>query len=409
MKPGLERITGLLDMMARPDEAYPIIHVAGSNGKTSTSRMVMTLIGAHGLSAGLFTSPHLDAVEHRYHVNGFPMTPAEFADAVAEIAPIVDLYEERTGDLVTYFELTAALAFAWFADRAVDVGVVETGLGGRLDATNAAISEVAVVTTIGVEHTSYLGDTIPQIAGEKLAILDEGAVLVTGDLVPEALAVAEARVREQEARWLRLGEEYRVVDPRHVEGGWTLDLEGAFGAYEDLLLRIRGRHQVTNFATAVAAVEALFDRGLDEAGVREAAATVTSPGRMEIVMGDPMVLTDGAHNPQGMEALAAALEEEFPDTRWVAVMGAMADKDVPAMLGHVQGLVGEVHAAAADSPRALDAVAMADLARERLGVDATAHPSVAAAVAAAMGTGNPVLITGSIYVVAEARKALGVA
>lgn len=396
-------------MLARPDEAYPIVHIAGSNGKTSTSRMIMTLIGAHGLAAGLFTSPHLDAVEHRYHLNGFPMTPAEFAAAVSEIAPIVDLYEERTGDLVTYFELTAALAFAWFADRAIDVGVVETGLGGRLDATNAATSAVAVVTTIGLEHTEYLGDTIPQIAGEKLAILDEGAVLVTGDLEPGALEVAEARVREQDARWLRLGEEFRIVDPRRVDGGWAFDLEGAFGAYEDLRLGLRGRHQVTNFATAVAAAEGLFDRSLDEAGVREAAATVTSPGRMEVVEDDPMILTDGAHNPQGMQALAAALREEFPETRWVAVLGAMADKDIPEMLGHLAGLVQEVHAAAADSPRALDADGMAGLVREHLDVDSTAHPSVAAAVAAAMATGDPILITGSIYVVAEARKALGVA
>lgn len=371
--------------------------------------MIMTLVAAHGLGAGLFTSPHLDAVEQRYHLNGFPMTPGEFAEAVADIAPIVDLYEERTGDLVTYFELTAALAFAWFAERAVDVGVVETGLGGRLDATNAATSTVAVITTIGLEHTAYLGDTIPEIAAEKLAILDDQGVLVTGDLDPEALEVAETRVREQNARWLRLGEDYRIVDPGRTEGGWAFDLEGVFGAYEDVRLGLRGRHQVTNFATAVAAVEALFDRALDEAGVREAAATVTSPGRMELVAGDPLILTDGAHNPQGMHALATALREEFPDIRWVAVVGAMADKDVPAMLRHLDGLVQEVHSAAADSPRALEAETMASLARERLGVDATAHASVAAAVAEAMATGDPILITGSIYVVAEARKALGVA
>jgi dihydrofolate synthase/folylpolyglutamate synthase len=409
VKPGLERITGLLDMLARPDESYPIVHVAGTNGKTSTSRMIMSLIGAHGLAAGLFISPHLDAVEHRYHLNGFPMTPAEFAVAVGEIAPIVDLYEERTGDLITYFELTAALAFAWFAERAADVGVVETGLGGRLDATNAATSAVAVVTTIGLEHTQYLGETIPQIAAEKLAILDEGAVLVTGDLVHEALEVAEARARHQGARWLRLEEEYRVLDLRRADDWWYFDLEGAFATYEGVSLRLRGRHQVNNFATAVAAVEGLFDRGLDEAGVREAAATATSPGRMEIVSQDPLILTDGAHNSDGMAALAAALREEFPATRWTAVLGVMSDKDVAAMLGHLGDAIGEAHTAAADSPRARGAEEMADLIRRHLDVPATPHPSVAAAVAAAMATGDPVLITGSIYVVAEARRALGVA
>jgi dihydrofolate synthase/folylpolyglutamate synthase len=408
VKPGLERISGLLDMLARPDAGYPIIHIAGTNGKTSTSRMITTLLAAHGLDAGLFTSPHLDSVEQRYQLNAFPMTADQFAAAITEIAPIVDLFEERTGDLVTYFELTAALAFAWFAESAVDVAVVETGLGGRLDATNAATSAVAVVTNIGLEHTEYLGDNVSAIAAEKLAILDEGAVLVTGDLVPDALTVAGARAQEQGARWLRFGEEFVVQDARAVDRGWEFDLDGAYRDYECLRLRMHGRHQVTNFATAVAAVEAFFDRPLDEAAVQEAAATATSPGRMDILQRDPILLTDGAHNPDGMASLAAGLREEFAGIQWSAVIGAMADKDITTMLSHLRGLVRQVHAAAADSPRALPAVEMAELAHRHLGVPATAHPSVAAAVAAARATGTPVLITGSIYVVGEARHALGV-
>ena len=396
-------------MLARPDTTYPIIHIAGTNGKTSTSRMITTLLAALGLDAGLFTSPHLDSIEQRYQLNSFPMSPAQFAGAMTELAPIVDMYEERTGDLITYFELTTALAFSWFAESAVDVAVVETGLGGRLDATNAATSAVAVVTSIGLEHTEYLGTTVPEIATEKLAILDEGAVLVTGDLVPEASAVAEARVQEQGARWLRFGEEFVVQDASRVDRGWEFDLEGAYRAYEGLRLMMHGRHQVTNFATAVASVEALFDRPLDEAAVQEAAATATSPGRMEILRRDPIVLTDGAHNPDGMASLAAALREEFAGIQWTAVIGAMADKDIAGMLGHLRGLVREVHAAAADSPRALPAGEMAELAQQQLGMPATAHPSVAVAVAAAQATGTPVLVTGSIYVVGEARRALGAA
>jgi dihydrofolate synthase/folylpolyglutamate synthase len=234
-------------------------------------------------------------------------------------------------------------------------------------------------------------------------------VLVTGDLVPEALEVAEARARHQGARWLRLGEEYRVLDLDRADGWWSFDLEGAFATYEGISLRLRGRHQVTNFATAVAAVEGLFDRGLDEAGVREAAATATSPGRMELVSQAPLILTDGAHNPDGMAALAVALREEFPDTGWTAVLGAMIDKDVAAMLGHLDGTITEAHTAAADSARARGAEEMADLVRQHLDIPASPHASVAAAVAAAMATGDPVLITGSIYVVAEARRALGLA
>lgn len=404
----MERIAGLLDLLARPDESYPIIHIAGTNGKTSTSRMIAALVSAHGLDAGLFTSPHLDAVEHRYELSGFPMTPAEFAEAMAMLAPIADLYAERSGDRITYFELTAGLAFLWFADRAVDVAVLETGLGGRWDATNAATSEVAVVTNIDLEHTEYLGDTIAAIAAEKLAILDPGADLVTGDLHPDALAVAADRAREQEARWFRFGEEFRVVAAEPSGRGWRIDLSGIHGEYPDLDLHLHGRHQVTNFAVAVAAVEAFLDRSLDVAAVRETANLVTSPGRMEVLRRDPLLLTDGGHNPAGMAALGAALNEEFAGVRWALVFGAMRDKDVVSMLGALSGRVDAAHVAAAESPRAMPVGELAALVTERLGVPVTGHGSVASAVAAAIDAGGPVLVTGSIYVVGEARRALGV-
>ena len=407
MKPGLERITGLLDMLARPDEAYPIVHIAGTNGKTSTSRMIASLISAHGLSTGLFTSPHLDRVEQRFELSGRPIAAAEFSEAIAILAPIVDMYEERSGDGITYFELTAALAFSWFADRSVDVGVLETGLGGRWDATNAATSEVAVVTNIALEHTEYLGDTIAAIAAEKLAILDTGADLVTGDLHPDALAVAERRVAEQGARWFRLGPEYRPLDAAPSDHGWMFDLSGIRDEYTGLDLRLRGRHQVANFAVAVAAVESLFNRALDEAAVRETAALVTSPGRLEMLGREPWLLTDGAHNPAGMEALAAALGEEFPGVTWTLVFGVMRDKDVPTMLDALRGRVKVAHTAAADSPRAMPAADVAVLVDARLGVPVTSHGSVAEAVAAARRSGEHVLVTGSLYVVGEVRAALG--
>lgn len=396
-------------MLARPDEAYPIVHIAGTNGKTSTSRMIAALVSAHGLSTGLFTSPHLDRVEQRFELSGRVMTPDEFAEAMSLLAPIVDMYEERSGDPITYFELTTALAFAWFADRTVDVGVLETGLGGRWDATNAAISDVAVVTNIALEHTEMLGDTIAAIAAEKLAILDPGADLVTGDLHPDALEVAARRAAEQGGRWFRYGVEYRPIDPVPSGHGFVFDLSGIHDEYQGLDLRMHGRHQVTNFATAVAAVESLFDRPLDEAAVRETASRVTSPGRLEVLATEPFLVTDGAHNPAGMETLTAALEEEFTGVRWTLVFGVMSDKNVVAMLDALAGRAVAAHVAAADSPRALDAERAASLVTERLGIPATPHPSVAAALTAARATGNHVLVTGSIYVVGEARASLGVA
>ncbi len=411
VKPGLERISGLLDLLAGPHTGYPIIHIAGTNGKGSTARIAAALLSAHGLTPGLFTSPHLHHIEERYEVGGVLMTPGEFADAVAEIAPIVELYEDRAGEGVTYFELTTALAFSWFAERAVDVAVVETGLGGRWDASNAADGTVAVVTTIGLEHTEYLGETIAEIAAEKLAILPEAGVLVTGNLGDEATAVAERVVEQQGASWMRMGTELRVVEAEIDDGGWLVTIDGIYATYPEIRLALHGRHQVDNLVVAIGAVESLFGRELDAGAVAEAAATVTSPGRMEVISRDPIVLIDGAHNPPGMAALTSALREEFPGLRWQIVFGAMSDKDVRAMLEMLRPFVSGCHAVAADSTRAMPAGDLAELAADVFGgeVPVTTHDSVAAGVVAAAATGESVMATGSIYVVGEARIGLGLA
>lgn len=387
------------------------MHIAGTNGKTSAARMIAAILSAHGLSAGLFTSPHLHAVEERYEVGGRAMTPGELASAMTDLAPIVELFESRSGEGVTYFELTTALAFAWFAERAVDVGVIETGLGGRLDASNAADATVAVVTGVGLEHTEYLGETIPEIAVEKLAILPESGVLVTGELDPGAEAATRQRVEETRSRWLRYGTDFGVVDATPAVGGWLVTVEGPHGVYPDLHLPLHGRHQVHNLAVAIGAVEALFDRALDATAVTEAAGAVTVPGRMEVLRRHPIVMADGAHNPPGVTALAAALDEEFPSIGWRLVFGVMADKDVGQMLALLAPRATAAHAVAADTPRALPAGDVATLAAAALGAGrpVEAHESVAAAVVAAMATDDPVLITGSIYVVGEARAALGLA
>jgi dihydrofolate synthase/folylpolyglutamate synthase len=407
VKPGLDRIAALLDLLANPDEGYPIIHVAGTNGKTSVTRMAGFLLSSHGITPGTFTSPHLQRIEERYEHGLQAMTPDQFVAGLAELAPIVDMAEERVGEGITYFEITAALAHAWFAERAVGAAVIETGLGGRLDATNAARSDVAVVTTIGLEHTAWLGDTIEEIAGEKLAILDPGAGLVTGDLPEAALEVAQRISTEQGSPWFRWDRDFSVQDVAQADAGWRFDIRSAYGEYDDIELRLRGRHQVTNFAVAVAAVEALFGRALDLGGVREAAALVTTPGRMEIVGRDPFVILDGAHNPHAMVALAGSLRAEFPAITWQVVIGAMQDKDLDSMFEALGDRVAAVHAAAAASGRARPADEVARLATERLGVPAEAHESVAAAVTAAAAGGDPVLVTGSIYVVGEARDSLG--
>ena len=330
--------------MGDPHRSYPAIHIAGSNGKTTTARLAASLLAAHGLKAGLFTSPHLQAVEERFAVAGETMRAAQLGPALEDVLPFAELYEQRTGDGLTYFELTAALAFSWFATQSVDAAVVEVGLGGRLDATNVLDAAVAAVTSISLEHTEYLGDTVAAIAGEKAAILGPGRILVTGRLPEEALEVAGQRVAATGSAWLRLGVDFSVAEAERAVGGWLVDVDGVYRTYPELRLRLLGRHQTANLAVAVAAVEAFFGRALDPAAVAEAAAATRSPGRMEVVGRDPLILLDGAHNPEGSEALAAALAEEFPTTAWAVVFGAMADKDVPEMLRSLAPAAASFHA-----------------------------------------------------------------
>ncbi len=405
--PGLSRIKGLLELMGHPEASYPIIHIAGTNGKTSTSRMATTLLMAHGLTTGTFISPHLQRVEERFHVNGFPLIEEDFVQAVADVAAFADIYEQRSGEALTYFELTAAMAFSWFADQAVATGIIEVGLGGRLDATNAAHAEVAVLTGVGLDHTEYLGSTVEEIATEKLDILEEEAVLVSGPLVPDLVRLANRAAAAKGAKHRHYGEDFRVEGSAPAVGGWTLDIEGVFDRYEDLYLPVHGRHQTINLAVAIASVESLLERGLDEEAVREAVSVVVSPGRMEPVAADPLVLLDGAHNADGFRALGSSLREEFPSHSWVLVFSAMADKDVEGMLEAVESRVTHVIVTSIDSPRAPAAEDLADRVGERMTVPVEAIADNAAALARARevaGSSGAVLVAGSLYLVGAVRS-----
>ncbi|VAW03084.1 Dihydrofolate synthase @ Folylpolyglutamate synthase, partial [hydrothermal vent metagenome] len=263
VQPGLERIVGLLSFMDDPQSTYPSIHIAGTNGKTTVSRMVQQILGAHGLATGGFTSPHLARVEERFAIHGVPLDPHDFADAVADIAWFVVGYERSADTTVTYFEVTAALALSIFATATVDVAVVEVGLGGRLDATNVLDADVSVVTGIGIDHTEFLGNTIAQIAAEKVAIVKDGGTLVTGPLPEDAIDVVARRVSAVDANWIRHGESYSIEEADVAVGGWRTSVTGVFAEYRDLYLPIHGRHQVDNLATAIATSEMFLGRGLD--------------------------------------------------------------------------------------------------------------------------------------------------
>ena len=288
IRPGLAQIQGLLELMGNPHLTYPVIHVTGSKGKSSTAAMITMLAGAHGLSVGTYTSPHLETVQERLSYNGLHATAEEFAQAVDDVRAFDVLVDDDPERRLTYFEFVTAVGFAWFADRAVDLGVIEVGLGGRLDATNVVQSAVAVVASIALEHTSYLGDTLAEIATEKAAILKPGGTLVTGELPPEASAVMEAKAAELGSPHLAHGRDFQLVEEIQAVGGWDISVDGVYEQYEEIHIPIHGRHQLRNAAVAVAATEAMLGRALDPEAVREGFGALTVPGRLEVAGRRPL-------------------------------------------------------------------------------------------------------------------------
>lgn len=409
LQPGLERINDLLEMMGRPDEGYPIIHVAGTNGKTSTSRMATLILVAHGLTTGTYISPHLQKVEERLSVNGRYSTKEEFALAVQDVAAFADLREANGSPPNTYFELTTAAAFAFFADQAVNAVVLEVGLGGRLDATNVVDAEVCVVTSIGVDHTEYLGSDIPTIAGEKLAIAGPNSILVTGPLPDEAMQVANERSRDLGIQHRRYGSDHKVAEAERGVGGWLVTIDGAEDTYEDVFLPLHGRYQLSNLSTAVAAAEAMLGDKLDADALRSAASAMTMPGRLERVGSNPLVMIDGAHNADGVTTVFESLREEFPSTRWQLVLGVMGDKNVELMVERLAPLVDGIVATSVNEKRAVPSAELAERVAPLVDVPVLVAETPEYAVDMARAEAGPegaVLVAGSLYLVGEVRELL---
>lgn len=413
VKPGLERIVALLEFMGDPQNAYPTIHIAGTNGKTTLSRMVQQILGAHGLATAGFTSPHLDTVEERFTLHGVTIDSRDFTDAVADIAWFVEAYEQQADTTTTYFEVTAALAFSIFATAAVDVAVIEVGLGGRLDATNVLNAAVSVITGIDIDHTEFLGSTIDEIATEKVAIVGDGGTLVTGILPTDAERVIARRVDDTGANWIRTNEDFAVVEADVAVGGWQCSIDGVFGRYDDLYLPIHGRHQVDHLATAIATSEMFLGRELDHDVLAFAVGSISAPGRLEVVGRRPLVIVDGAHNTQGFTGLAETLLTEFPALQWQLVLGVRGERDVAELVAPLRGLVASVFATAPQDIGAIRAEAVADAAGESLQVPVATFPDVLEAVRSATesaGEDGGVVVAGSLYLIGEVRgeyEALG--
>jgi dihydrofolate synthase / folylpolyglutamate synthase len=417
----LERIEGLLELLGDPQKAYPSIHVTGTNGKTSTARMIDALLRAHGLRTGRYTSPHLQTVRERITIEAQPVSEEKFADVYDEVAPVAKLLDERFGESLTYFDMVTAMAFAAFADAPVDVAVVEVGLGGVDDSTNVLHAGTCVLTPIGLDHQQWLGDTVEDIALAKVGIVHKGATLICATQPDEASAVILRHCAEVDATIAREGSEFGVLRRSLAVGGQVLTLQGLSGVYDEVYLPLHGAHQAQNAAIALAAVEAFLGAGaakaLDPETVRAGFAAATSPGRLERVRNAPTILLDAAHNPHGMAATVTALEEEFAFRRLIAVVSILQDKDAHAILELLEPVVDAIVVTRNTSTRSmpvpeLAAVATEIFGEERVRVEPALPDAIEAAVALAESdldselSGAGVLITGSVFTVADARRLL---
>ena len=424
VEPTLDRISALAVLLGDPQRACPVIHVAGTNGKTSTARMIETLLRARGLRTGLFTSPHLSNVRERIVVDGEPLSVEAFLASYDDVAPYVALVDEREPLRLSFFEVLTGMAFAAFADAPVDVAVIEVGLGGTWDATNIADGAVAVVTPVAIDHTRYLGSTVEEIAGEKAGIIKPGSAAILGQQLPAAAEVLLRRAAEVGATVARQDVEFGVTWRDLAVGGQALSVRGLAGEYRDLLLPLFGEYQAANAACALAAVEAFGSAGpdagaLNEELVREAFAAMTSPGRLEVVRRSPVVIADSAHNPAGMAASVAAVIEAFSFRSLIAVLAISADKDVPAVLDQLEPVADGLVVTRNSSDRSMDPGKLADLAVEVFGPDrvrVAGRLDDAIDVAVGMADeaaaddlgGSGVLVTGSVVTAGDARSLLGV-
>ncbi|MFC9997068.1 bifunctional folylpolyglutamate synthase/dihydrofolate synthase [Nocardia sp. NPDC127526] len=436
IEPSLTRISTLMDLLGSPQQGYPAIHVAGTNGKTSVTRMIDSLLTALHRRTGRITSPHLQLATERIAVDNAPITPGRYVEVYRELQPFIEMIDKQSaaagGPAMSKFEVLTGMAYAAFAEAPVDVAIVETGMGGTWDATNVIDGQVAVITPIGLDHTDYLGPDLTSIAGEKAGIIkkapDDGlvprdTVAVIAQQEPEVMDVLLRRAVEADAAVAREGSEFQVLTRRVAVGGQVLELQGLGGVYEDIFLPLHGEHQARNAALALAAVEAFFGAGasrqLDIDAVRAGFAAAVSPGRMERMRAAPTIFIDAAHNPQGAQALAATLTTEFDFRKLVGVIGVLGDKDAGGILDALEPVIDEIVVTENGSPRALPVDDLANLAVQRFGdervaVAADLADAIETAIALAeegengeMVSGAGIVVTGSVVTAGAARSLFG--
>ncbi len=422
-EPTLDRMRQVCELLGDPQLAYRVVHVTGTNGKTSTTRIVERLVREHGLRTGRFTSPHLTSVTERIAIDGEPISPERFVAVWRDVEPYVRMVDERStaagGPRMSFFEVLTVMAFAAFADAPVDVAVIEVGMGGQWDATNVVQPDVAVIAPVALDHERWLGHTLVEIAEEKAGVVKPGAALVLAEQQEDVEGVILAAAAERGVRVVREGVDLAVAAREVGVGGQLVSLRTVGGLYTDVFLPLHGEHQAHNALLALAATELLLRGGgtLAPGIVESAMAAVDSPGRLELVRSSPTVIVDAAHNPAGAEALVAALREAFAFERLVGVVGILQDKDAEAILSVLEPVLDEVVVTRSASVRAYDVDDLEEIAVDVFGPDrvhvaerlddaiARGVDLAEADITGAM-TGAGVLVTGSITLVAEARALL---
>ncbi|YAL84267.1 bifunctional folylpolyglutamate synthase/dihydrofolate synthase [Dermacoccaceae bacterium W4C1] len=420
-EPSLERVARCMELLGDPQRNFPMVHLTGTNGKTSTTRVIERLLRETGLSTGRFTSPHLRDMRERIALNGKPIDAERFVETYDDVLPfieMVDLESISAGSVpMTYFEVLTVLAYAAFSDAPVDVAIVEVGLGGVWDATNVADADVAVITPISLDHQRLLGDSVEAIATEKRGIIKADTIAIIARQEPEVDELIDERAHEVGAQVKYEGRDFDLLEREPAVGGQQISVQGLAGRYEDVFVPLFGEHQAQNVTVALAAVEAFLGGGeqpLDGEVLQAGMAEVTSPGRLEIVRRSPTVLVDAAHNPAGARALRAALNDSFTFTKLVGVIAVLADKDAEEILTALEPVLDEVVISRTTSPRALEPKTLGALAVEVFGEDRVtvveALPDaldIAAGLADEGGVGGGVLATGSVVTAAEVRLLLG--
>lgn len=412
-QPRLDATRMAVNYLGDPQQMYSVITVTGTNGKTSTARMIESLLRAHGLRVGLMTSPHLRRVNERIIIDGEPISDERFVENWRDIEFQIGMVDsdltEKGEEPLTYFEALTVLALAAFADAPVDVAVLEVGMGGEWDSTNVADADVAVFTPIDIDHAERLGNTISQIARTKAGIIKPGSIVVTASQSPDALTEIINAAEMCESTIVSEGDAFELLSSTSAVGGQVLRVRGRAGQYNDVPLTLHGEHQAHNAALAIAAVESFFGdgtRAITTEVLSEALGTVTSPGRLQYLASEPPVVVDAAHNPHGAAALARAITANLPFTRVWCVLGVLGDKDALGIVEALDATVEGFIVTQSASDRALPADELATIVARVAGPDRVrVESNLSSAIDLARrscDTGDAVIVTGSITLVGDA-------